>query len=94
MAFFSDTTNAPKIVDGNTFQVERLTIFVGTPSYWRRTITTSSYRFTWLTQAAADSIAAAKTTATVTAASQRVSDDGAYQVAITARTIGEWEEDT
>ena len=94
MAFFSDTTNAPKIVDGSTFVPDVLTIVSGVITTWHRTIQTTSHRFTWLTQAAADSIAAAKTTGAVTASSNRMSDDGAYQVSVTTVTKTAWVQDT
>jgi hypothetical protein len=100
--WFTDSS-CPKITDETTTQTERLTIFWGTTSKWKRTITTTQSRWLHLTQAAADSIAAAKSTDTsdtvanisTRAASVRENDAGAYSVRITeTRTPKAWSSDS
>ena len=92
MAFFSDTTNAPKIIDGRTYQHEFVTVWSGGEIKYGRLVTTESYRFTWLTEAAADTIATSKNSETnTTAAHSRMSDNGAYQVNVTVVTKAAWD---
>jgi hypothetical protein len=96
MSFFTDTENSPTIVDDTTKQNQVLQ-FVGgaSVSTWRKTVTWVTQRHTWLTKAAADSIAAAKNNPpTVTATSKRMNDIGAYQVIMTTKTDTVWVEDT
>ena len=89
---FTDTTSAPKIFDDKTFTTQSLTYMLGiTPTVYTRTITTTRYRHTCLTRAAADSIAEAKNDTYTTASSQRQTAAGAYQVIVTEDTFGAWE---
>lgn len=87
---FTDTTSAPRIYDDKNFATERTTWGFGSPLY-SRTITTSRYRHTCLTRAAADSIALAKNDTYTTATSQRQNEANMYQVVVTSDTYGAWE---
>ena len=90
----TDTTNAPRIPDGKHFDNQQLHYPLLARS-WSRLVTTESYRFVWLSQAAADSIAAAKdTTPGTNASTNRTNDIGAFQVAISETVEGAWSEDT
>lgn len=91
---FTDTTTAPRIVDGKHFDRQQLHYPLLDRS-WSRLVTTIRLRHTWLTQAAADSIAAAKDAiAGTTAASNRTGVTQVFQVNVTEITEGAWSEDT
>jgi hypothetical protein len=95
MAWFSDTTNAPKIQDGVTYYDSSVTYTVGTPGDTENPPTTqtvkvpireSQFRFVGLTNAAADSIAGTYTedsSGEYTAASERMNDAAGYMVRVT-----------
>jgi hypothetical protein len=91
---FSDTTSAPRIVDGGHADPQTINYpLLGRA--WSRVVTTLRLRHTWLTQAAADTIATAKNAETgKTASYSRMSPIGAYQVNVTEITEGAWSEDT
>ena len=93
MAFYTDTTSAPHIIDDTNYQHQQLSMINTSDQVttWSRLVTTIRSRHVWLTRAAADSIAAAKQAETgKSAQSVRMNDAGAYQVRVTQRTIGAW----
>jgi len=100
MAWFTDTTNAPKIYDGKNYYLDQYTINIGVPgdtgSEQRtasRPVTETPFRFEGLTRVAADSIAARyanDTSANYTAASERTNDANGYRVKVTQIEYGAW----
>jgi hypothetical protein len=94
---FTDST-CPYIQETATFTPDVLVLAFQPPSVWRRVITTNTFRRTWLTKAAADSMAgtyqsndsSGMTTATV----KRMSDVGAFEVDVTVTTESAFVEDT
>ena len=92
MAFYTDTTSAPLIIDGTATKT-RYVSFIGDTSApaWKQQVTTTRKRWIWLARAAADSIADAKNGDTNTdAASVKMNNAGAYQVRATITTYGAW----
>ena len=85
---FTDTTSAPRIYDDKSFVTQRA-FFLFSP--YTRTITTTRYRHTCLTRAAADSIAENKRDTYTTATSQRQNSANTYQVVVTSDTFTAWE---
>jgi len=92
MAYYTDTTNAPKIyLESEPSRRESVSISSDTGLVGKtRQVTTTRYEFRGLTRAAADSIAAAKTDTNTTAKSERMNDAGAYKVSVVDQTIGAW----
>lgn len=95
---FINDSSAPRIDESTAIQSDSLTIIAGTPTVWKRIITTSTYRRTWLTKAAADSLAAtlqaADSSGNTVATVERTHDIGAFQVKVTQITRGAWAQDT
>jgi len=91
MAYYTDTTNAPKIVQETSFRTEYITVQIGESSFeLHADVTTRNYRWVGLTQAAADSIAAAKASGRVNARSVRMNDAGMFAVEVSADSYGAW----
>ena len=91
MAYYTDTTNAPKVyLESEPSRPEGLTYFRyatdTAPVYRTRTVTTTRYEWRGLTRAAADSIAAAKTDTVTTCKSERMNDANAYKVSVVVQT--------
>ncbi len=91
MAWYTDTTNAPKVVLETVERRENISLSTDTGLAGKyRTITNIKSEFRGLTQAAADSIASAKQDSNTNAVSARENNGGAYKVVITDNTIGAW----
>lgn len=91
MAYFTDTTNAPKIRSDNQYRTEYLTVQIGGSNItYSASVTTYNYRWVGLTYDAADSIAKAKKSSRVNARAVRMNDAGMYAVEISQDSWGAW----
>jgi len=91
MAFFTDTTTAPRIVLRTTYRTDDLFILAGAVfTQFTRTVTTTDIEHTGLTQASADTIAAGKNDTTTQAYSKRMNKAGMYKVVVTTDSSGAW----
>jgi hypothetical protein len=103
MTWFTDTTNAPRILTEGYRIRQPLPWFVSdstSPRGYHRDIAETHYEFRGLTQAAADSIAAQRKSLTTGYAYQvdarwfRLNDAGGYGVQVVEKTTGAWVADT
>ena len=92
MAYFTDTTNAPKVyLEYEPSRPEAVSFSTDTGlANKTRQVTTTRYEFRGLTRAAADSIAAAKSDTVTTAKSERMTPAGAYKVLVNVQSKTAW----
>ena len=96
MAFFTDTSSAPKVYTRRYYNYEKAqylaqdTAGIITVGQKHRTVTFDEYEFRGLTEAAADTIAAGLADTYTIASAERMNDAGMWRVAVVEQTYGAW----
>lgn len=91
MAWYTDTTNAPKVYLKQDAYYEKVSISTDTGMVGKqRIVSRDEYEWRGLTEAAAKSIATAKGDTNTQATAVKENQAGAWKVVVTDETIGSW----
>jgi len=96
MAYFTDTTNAPKVylrrynANENATVVGQDTSGAVTLTNRSRTVDINHYEFRGLTEAAADTIATGLRDTNTDAHAERMNDAGMWRVSVISKSYGAW----